>query len=115
MSYTVVCLDIHYVKSLVENDPVYRVFLDDQLVIERRFWPNSEEFYIQEQLTITDDENEHSIYAKNVFPDRGRIKIKKVSFFDGDSKKPLNLNCDFRDNKYFFKTSNIFLKHQFDK
>jgi hypothetical protein len=104
MSYTIACLNIHCVKTASEHDPVYRIFLDDQLIVERRFWPDAPDYFIQEQITLQDDDAEHSIWVKNVFGDRGRIRVHEVNFFDGDTRKPLDLGAENRSGRYTFKT-----------
>lgn len=91
MSYTIVCLNIYCVKNTGKPDPIYRVFLNDQLVIERRFWPTTPDYFIQEQITLHNDGAEHNIWVKNVFGDRGRIRVDAVKFFDGNTRTVLNL------------------------
>ena len=105
MSYTIACLNVMCVKNTDKRDPVYRIFLDDQLVIERRFWPETPDYFIQEQITLQDDDAEHSIWVKNVFGDRGRIGVQSVKFFDGDTRTPLEMHCKNISGRYTFKTA----------
>ena len=104
MSYTVVYLDIHCDKNNNEQHPVYRIFLDDQLIVERRFWPKTPDNFIQEQITLQDDDALHNIWVKNVFNDRGKIRVKSVNFFDGDTRKPIDLAVENLTGRYTFKT-----------
>ena len=90
MSHTIVAVDV-YCEEKTETHPVYRIFLDGQLVIERIFWPVRDEFFIQEQLTMENDGTEHIINIDNVFGEFGKIKVKKVKFLDGNDKKVIKL------------------------
>jgi hypothetical protein len=103
MSYTIVCVDIRCSKQSIDVDPLYRVFLDDHLVVERRFWPTTPDYYIQEQLTMLDDNCTHSIQIKNVFEDRGEIYVHDVTFVDGDTRAVLSVDCTYQDSVYYFK------------
>ena len=87
--HTVVCINVRCNKITVDPPPVYRVFLDQQLVVERRYWPATPDYYIQEQLTLTNDGSKHTIKIKNVFADRGEIFVHDVAFFSGEDRKPV--------------------------
>ena len=104
MSHTVVCLNIHCVKTDHLHDPVYRIFFNDQMIIERQFWPDSPDYFIQEQITVEDNDTECSIWVKNVFGNRGRIKVDSIKLFDGDTRKPLDLHIENRNGRYTFKS-----------
>lgn len=103
MSFTVVCIDIRCSKTSNDVDPVYRVFLDEHLVVERKFWPTAPDYYIQEQLTLCDDNQQHSVRVKNVFADRGEIYTHDITFFDGDTRAALPIDCTHQDSVYYFK------------
>ena len=92
MTYAVVCLSIHCVKHSAKTDPVYRLFLDQQLVIERVFWPEAPDYYIEEQLTLHCDGTTHRLEIKNVLPDIGDFFIHDVKFHDGDTRQPLTVH-----------------------
>lgn len=104
MGFTVVCIDIRCSKNSAAEDPVYRIFLDDQLVIERRFWPTTPDYYIQEQLTLHNTDAQHSIRIKNVFEDRGEIYVHDVTFFDGDTRDALAVDYTHHSSVYYFRT-----------
>lgn len=104
MSYTVVCLNVYCTKTADGRDPVYRIFFDDQLIVERRFWPDTPDYFIQEQITIQDNDAEHSIWVKNVFGNRGKIKVDSVKLFDGDTRKPLKTELKNANGRYTFNT-----------
>jgi hypothetical protein len=105
MSHTVVCLNIYCTKTADGRDPVYRLFLNDQLVVERRFWPKTPNNFIQEQITLNDNDTKCNIWLKNVFGNRGRIKIKSVKLFDGDTRKPLSSEVKNVNGRYIFETA----------
>ena len=102
MSYTIVCLDLYCRKTKKDADPSYRVFVDDQLVAERIYWPKTPDFLIQEHLTFDDDNQSHTIWVKNIFHDRGKIRVGNIACFDGDTKKPLDINVDNQNGMYTF-------------
>ena len=102
MSYTVVCLDLYCKKTNKDADPSYRVFVDDQLVIERIYWPKTPDFIIQEHITFNDDNQSHAIRVKNIFHERGKIRVGNIACFDGDTKKPLDINVDTQNGMYIF-------------
>jgi len=91
MSHTIVAVDV-YCEEKTETHPVYRIFLDGQLVIERIFWPVRDEFFIQEQLTMENDGKPHNISMVNVSEEFGKLKVKKFKFLDAESKKKSNTN-----------------------
>ena len=99
--HTVVCLNIRCNKRDKNIHPVYRIFLDDHLVIERRFWATAPDYFIQEQLTLNNDGNEHNIYVKNIFEDRGEIYTHDVKFFNGEDKSRIEVEYEFVDEKQF--------------
>lgn len=94
MSYTIIAVDV-YCEEKTETHPTYRVFLDDQLAVERPFWPNNEEYFIQEQLTMENDGKEHSISVVNIFEEYGTLNMKKVRFLNGEDKEVLKINSAY--------------------
>jgi len=105
MSYTVVCLDIYCTKISGRNDPVYRLFFNDQLIMERQFWPKTPDHYIQEQIMVEDNDTECSIWVKNMFSDRGRIRVDSVKLLDGDTRKPLKSKAVSTNGRHIFKAA----------
>ena len=105
MSYTVVCLNIHCTKTDSIYDPVYRIFFNDQLIIERKFWPETPDYFIQEQITVQDSDTECHVWVKNIFGNRGKIKVDSVELFDGDTRKPLKSEIKNVSGRYTFKTA----------
>jgi hypothetical protein len=86
--HVIACINIRCNKLIKEIPPVYRIFLDNQLVVERKFWPKTPDYFIQEQLTLLKNNNntEHSITVKNVFEDRGDVFVHEINFFNGDTR-----------------------------
>ncbi len=102
MSYTIVYVDIYCNKLLPNVNPSYRVFLDDQLIVERQFWPDTPDYFIQEHITLKDDDNLHKITVKNVFVDRGDITVHSIGFFDGNNRTTLNYAAAIKNNQIMF-------------
>lgn len=101
--HTVVCVNIRCNKIVAEPAPVYRIFLDQQLVVERRFWPTTPDYYIQEQLTMANDSSGHSIQIKNVFDNRGEIFVHDVNFFNGNDRQIVQVEHEFvSENQFTF-------------
>ena len=99
--HTIVCMNIRCNKIVADPHPVYRIFLDGQLVVERRFWPETPDYYIQEQLTLTDDNNSHNIKIKNIFQERGEIFVHDISFFNGEDRQPIQIEHKFDSENQF--------------
>ena len=88
-------MDIRCNKIVADQPPVYRIFLDQQLVVERRFWPDTPDYYIQEQLTMINDGTAHHVQIKNVFNDRGEIFLHDVKFLNGKNKETITVDHNF--------------------
>ena len=103
-TYTKLRLDI-ICNKLAQKDPVYRLYLDNVLIIERIFWPEAPIYRIQEHITMEDDDHQHHIKLKNVFPHLGDIGIHAVSFIDGDDQENIDIFCTFTpgENEFTFK------------
>jgi len=99
--HTVVCMDVRCNKLTVDPPPVYRIFLDNQLVVERRFWPETPDFLIQEQLTLTNLGSEHTIRIKNVFTDRGEIFLHDIAFVNGLDRKNIKIKHKINNQNEF--------------
>ena len=99
--HTVVCMNMLCNKIVADPVPVYRIFLDNQLVAERRFWPETPDYFIQEQLTLINDGSAHNVKVKNVFPDRGEIFMHDLNFFDGENRQPTTVEHSF-DSEFQF-------------
>jgi hypothetical protein len=104
MSYTVICVNLRCDKAAYDKSPVYRVMLDNQVVVERRFWPETPDYFIQEQITLDDDDCNHRVNIKNIHPERGSIYTHDFLFFDGDTKETLNIEYSaLEDGQFIFK------------
>lgn len=101
--HTIVCMNIRCNKIVADPAPVYRIFLDQQLIVERRFWPETPDYYIQEQLTLTNNNSSHSIKIQNVFTDRGEIFVHDVNFFNGKDRQAMQIEHEFvSENQFTF-------------
>jgi hypothetical protein len=94
-------MNIRCNKIVADPPPVYRIFLDQQLVVERRFWPETPDYYIQEQLTLTNDNTKHTINIKNVLIDRGEIFVHDVNFFNGEDRQTVQVEYEFDNENQF--------------
>lgn len=100
MSFTIACIDVIGIKT--KDDPVYRVFVNDQLVVERAFWPDAPDYFIREQLTFFDNEQTYRIKVKNVFEDRGSIRVGNIKFIDGDTNELVDITAKKQNDVYTF-------------
>lgn len=101
--HTIACVNIRCNKIITNPPPVYRIFLNEQLVVERRFWPETPDYYIQEQLTLINNNSSHNIKIKNVFMDRGEIFVHDVNFFDGEDRQVVQIEHKFvSENQFTF-------------
>lgn len=94
MSYTKVKLDV-ICHKLAKQDPVYRLYLDGVLVVERKFWPEAPIYRIQEHLTLVDDDRQHSIKIENVYPHLGDVTMYEIQFVDGDDNEKIDVYSTF--------------------
>jgi hypothetical protein len=94
-------MNIRCNKIVADPPPVYRIFLDQQLVVERRFWPETPDYYIQEQLTLSNYGNKHEIRIKNVFLDLGEIFVHDVNFFNGEDRQTVQVEYEFDNENQF--------------
>lgn len=101
MTHTIVLFDIRCAKVSNELNPVYRIFIKDTLVVERPFWPKSPDYYINEQLTMTNDGKLYNIHVKNVFPDRGDVFIHDIKFVNGNDMSPVDIKHMMLNNNAF--------------
>lgn len=104
MSYTKIKLDI-VCSKFAKQDPVYRLYLDSVLVIERVFWPESPIYKIQEHLTMKNDELSHTLEIENVYPHLGKFSLDSIAFVDGDHEQRLDIFTTFEPGveKFNFK------------
>ena len=99
--HTIVCMNVCCNKLITDPHPVYRIFLDNQLIVERRFWPKTPDYYIQEQLTLSNTATEHTVKVKNVSKDRGEIFLHNVAFFNGNDRSLLDIEPRFNTETEF--------------
>lgn len=88
MSFTLLSIDLDCEKNKDEN-PVYRIWLDGCLIVERSYWPDVDSHYIQEQLSFIDDDQEHCLQLEQV-SSSGSVKIKSIKTHDGDTLESLD-------------------------
>jgi len=74
---TNIVLDVHC-SGIHSNDPVYRVYVDDELLTERTWvWP-AHEIYIKEHIEVDIDPGKHIVKIHNCSPDNS-LKFKNVT------------------------------------
>lgn len=86
MSYTTIAAVIRCSKTGM-SDPRYRVFVDNILVAERRFWPETPANDITEVMSFQDDDTLHHFRIENVDSRHGEISVVRITVLDGDTKK----------------------------
>lgn len=89
MSYTVLALDFVCDKTQKDRFPIYRVYIDDVLIVERKFWPDSPLNFIQERFTFEDDDKTHTCRFENVDLELGTVSLQRAKLVDGDSNVEL--------------------------
>lgn len=105
MSFTLLSIDLKCHKKHNRDQPAYRLWLDGYLIVERRFWPNSEKL-IQEQLTFLDDNQLHQITVENV-TEPSLVTVQSVKSYDGDDLakiSPDSLELEYNKDAISFKT-----------
>lgn len=102
MKYTLVCIDVRCDKTS-RASPVYRLYLDNILIIERKFWVETPLYFIQDQLTVYNDNEYHTVRLENVRPELGNVFISKVKSFDADTQEKNFNTHDWSEGKNSFK------------
>lgn len=81
--------DRYYINALLECQPgrmpIYRVWVDNELMCERTFWLDSSKFYIDEMIYVELDAGNHAIKLELVDPSLGRVWIKRMVITNLDS------------------------------
>jgi hypothetical protein len=68
-----------------QKEPVYRVYVDDDLITERTFaWPGYQHF-IRENFVIAVKHGEHNIRVENLNPDTAKFTVKRVRVDEQDT------------------------------
>ena len=73
------------IKAVWMKLPIYRIWIDDELMCERTFWLNPDEFLIQEDIFVEVDEGQHQLILESVDPNLGKVWMDKVSITDTSS------------------------------
>lgn len=105
MSFTLLSIDLKCHKKHEQDQPAYRLWLDGRLIVERRFWPSAERM-IQEQLTFSDDDQDHCISLENV-TEHNMITVQSVKSYNGDDLEKINpddIDLHLDCNSITFKT-----------
>ena len=105
MSYTTASITIHAEKFNTEIDPRYRVYLDDQIIIERVYWADHNDKQVVENITFKDDDEQHELKVCSVFDDMGNFFVKNVNFIDGDTNYDIEVLHELNQNTVTFKTA----------
>ena len=104
MSYTSAKITIHAEKFNTEKNPRYRIYLDDQIIIERMYWSDHKETEVVEKITLKNDDQDHTLEVCSVFDDLGTFSIKTVDFVDGDTDQIIKIPCTVNQNTITFST-----------
>jgi hypothetical protein len=68
-----------------QKEPVYRVYVDNDLITERTFvWPGYQH-YIRENFMIAVKHGEHNIKIENLNPDTAKFTVKRVRVDEQDT------------------------------
>lgn len=62
--------------------PIYRIWLDEELMCERTFWPNPERFFINETLMVALPPGPYKLRFELVDPALGSAWMERVAITD---------------------------------
>lgn len=62
--------------------PIYRIWLDDELMCERTFWPNPDRFFINESMVVALSPGQAKLRFELVDPALGSAWMERVSITD---------------------------------
>ena len=105
MSYTTAKITIHAEKFNTEKNPRYRIYLDDQIIIERMYWADHIETEVVEKITFKNDDYDHVLEVCSVFNDLGTFSITTVDFVDGDTNQTIEIPSTVNQNTITFRTA----------
>ena len=89
LPYATVAIDVSC--SWGEIPPRYRIFVDDEMFIERTFiWRN--DFYLEEHITVTGPPARYQIRCINVDPELGEFKFKNIRMVDSNDNSYVRKN-----------------------
>ena len=71
--------DVHAIWIKI---PIYRVWINGELMCERTYWPNPEKLYIQENMIVELSPGTHKVELEQVDPTLGKIWIDKIIVTD---------------------------------
>ena len=74
------------ITMMIEGEPggkpVYRIWVDDELLCERTFWPDPTIFYISEHTVLELTEGRHTARLELVIHSTGTCSAKKIKITD---------------------------------
>lgn len=91
-------IDMHAVWKKL---PVYRIWVNNELMCERTFWPNPETYVIRERLTLGLEPGEYKLTIEQVDPSLGKVWAKHIQIIDVDEDRMIqdHVPGDLDENK----------------
>ena len=68
------------------EEPIYRIWINGELICERTFWPNPNELYIREMISVELPTGDHHLSLEQLDLTRGRIWINELRITDVAAK-----------------------------
>lgn len=86
------------VYAFYEDDVVvYRIWLDNHLFLERKFWIDCLHSYIEEELHADLEPGSHVIMLEKLKPPLGKVWAEKLTVSYNDTKKNYNFEYSSLD------------------
>lgn len=70
----------------INGIPAYRIWVDDELICERSFWPNPEKFLIRENFVVKVEQGKHELKLEQIDTQSGMVIMHKVDIVNLENK-----------------------------
>ena len=65
-------------KAIWIKIPRYRIWTDGELMLERTYWPDPDQFYITENMIVSLNQGKHEIILERIDPNEGKVWVEKA-------------------------------------
>lgn len=81
------------VYAVWEKLPIYRIWVDDELMCERTFWIDPQKYFIREAIHVEIEPGPHALTIEQVDQRLGKVFIKKLKIIDEQNKSNQLIIC----------------------
>jgi hypothetical protein len=67
-----------YCTQKHDSNPFYRLYINDEMIIERTFIWNNVSHYIEEHALVGVDPGEYRMHVESVYPNKASFEVRNV-------------------------------------